>query len=164
MAKHAPSRAHGTRATGIFDESSAISRRAVLGGLAVAPAIALPLAAPAARESPLIQQMAASRAAANAKFWKLHSEVERLERAWDADPDTSAANWNLHGERYGDAVENALMQGVFCPAAVLAKLKLVRFDADSFALPAPVLTAARIIEWDLERCANERLSNRENIC
>ncbi|RQW41375.1 hypothetical protein [Novosphingobium sp. LASN5T] len=184
MATSAPSRPRSSCATGNSHENSTVSRRRFVGGLATSTLAAVPVAALASgrtviagkvetmnmhtrvvadvAEHPLAAQMRASREAANARFWKLHAELEALEAAWEVDTDDSEENWERHAEGVHDATERVLMQGVFCPSAVLAKLNIVHFDPAGYMLPAPVHSAAQVIEWDLERCAKERLlENRE---
>lgn len=139
--------------TGISIE---MSRRSMLGAVAALPAFAVPAGGMAAKH-PLVAEMRASREAANAKFWQFYAEARALEDAWDADPDDSDDNWDRHSAGVHDAYERALMQAVFCPAAVLAKMRITGFNPSDFALPAPVNTADRVIEWDLERCAKESL-------
>lgn len=131
-----------------------VSRRSLLGAVASVPVLALPVVA---AEHPLIAEMRLSRESANAKFWKLHGVARALEDAWDADPDNSDENWDRHSEGVRVAYERALMQAVFCPTAVLAKLRITGFNPEAYALPSPVDRASRVIEWDLERCAKERL-------
>lgn len=129
-------------------------RRSLLGAVASAPALVISAVAAA---HPLTAEMRASRESANAKFWRLHAEARALEDAWDADPDDSDDNWNRHSKGVREAYERALMQAVFCPAAVLVKLRITGFRPEDYALPVPVNRASRVIEWDLERCAKERL-------
>lgn len=131
-----------------------VTRRPLLGVVAAVPVLALPAVA---AEHPIVAEMRASRESANARFWKLYAEARALEDAWDADPDDSDENWNRHSVGVHDAYERAMMQAVFCPAAVLAKLRITGFDPEGYALPAPVNRASRVIEWDLERCAKEKL-------
>lgn len=135
-----------------------ITRRSLLGAIAATPALAVPAVA-AATEHPLVVEMRASRESANARFWQLNAEARALEDAWDADPDDSDENWNRHSQGVHDAYERALMQAVFCPAAVLEKLRITGFAPEAYAMPAPVNRASRVIEWDLERCAKEKLFN-----
>lgn len=144
---------HGIVPTG---NSLEISRRSLLGAVAASPALALPAVAVSA-EHPLVAEMRASRESANAEFWRLYSEARALEEAWDADPDNSDENWDRHSQGVHAAYERALMCAVFCPAAVLAKLKITGFDPAGYALPSPIKTADKVIEWDLERCAKEKL-------
>lgn len=108
-------------------------------------------------EHPLVRRMAASREAANRRFWQLHAELEALEAEWAKIPDGSPEREAFFDEAVDAKFDEVMLQGVSCPSAILAKLKLVQFDAGGFALPAPAHTAARMIEWDLERCANADL-------
>lgn len=151
--------AHSIVPTG---KSFEISRRSMLGAVAVLPLAGAPPAT-LAGESPFLAKMRRSRESANATFWRMHAEARALEDAWDADPDDSDENWERHSEGVRVAYERALMQAVFCPAAVLAKLKVTGFDPAGYALPAPVKTADRIIEWDLQRCAQANWFPNPNV-
>lgn len=143
-------------------KSFEISRRSMLGAVAAFPVMAAPAIA-TAKESPFLESMRRSREAANEKFWKLHAEALALEEAWLSDPDQSQPNFGRHVDNVTRAYDRALLQAVFCPAAVLAKLNIVDFNAREYALPAPVFRASNIIEWDLERCAQERQFHNPNV-
>lgn len=135
----------------------AISRRSLLGATAALPALTFPaIAAPA--EHPLDAQMRASREAANAKFWNLHTQLEALKAEWSACPDDDRANEERLSHLVSAKYDETMMQPVSCALAVLAKLKLTEFDAANAVLPYPAETAAQMIEWDLDRCAKERLA------
>ena len=56
-------------------------------------------------------------------------------------------------ERSVAAINAALLCGVFSAAAVHAKLKLTNWEPEAWDLPGFAENAARMIEWDLERCA-----------
>lgn len=139
--------------TGIFPK---MSRRSLLGAATALPLAAIPVAA-AAAEHPTVKRMAESRAAADAKFWALHAEFQRLEAAWEADPDDSDDNWNGQADKVRAAFDAMMLAGVFSVDAVLAKMRAANFEL-SIALPGPVKTLAQMIEWDLNRCAMQALA------
>lgn len=131
---------------------NSVSRRSVVGAIPALPVLAIP----AAKAHPLADEMRASREAANAKFWQLHAELEALEAEWSACPDDDDEKERRLAELVNAKFDETMMQGVSCPLAVLAKLKLASFDAGGLSLPYPAITAAQMIEWDLGRCAAER--------
>lgn len=133
-----------------------ISRRSLLGATAALPVLTFPASA-APAEHPLDAQMRASRQEANAKFWKLHAQLEALEAEWSACPDEDEANETRLSDLVSAKFDETMMQPVSCALAVLAKLKMTDFDPAGLALPYPAENAAQMIQWDLERCAKERL-------
>lgn len=143
-------------------KSFEISRRSMLGAVAALPAMAAP-AIVIAKETPFLASMRASRDAANAKFWRLHAEYVAFEEAWSAVPDDDTERENQLTEKVQDAAARCLMQPVFCPAAVLAKLKITGFDPVGYRLPGPIKRADQVIEWDLERCAKERQFHNPSV-
>lgn len=142
----------GARAIVPTGKSLEISRRSMLAAVAALSAVTVPAVA-IAEESPFLAHMRESRDAANAKFWKLHDDFRALEAAWECSPDESQEQWEESARAVHDAAVRTLMQPVFCPAAVLAKLKITRFDPAGYSLPYPVNSADQVIEWDLDRCA-----------
>ncbi|WCT76336.1 hypothetical protein [Novosphingobium humi] len=134
----------------------AISRRSLLGATAALPVMAIPAtAAPA--EYLLDAKMRASRQEANVKFWKLHAQLEALEAEWSACPDDDRVSQDRISALVSAKYDEAIMQPVSCPLAVLAKLKLMEFEPGNAVLPYPAETGTQMIEWDLERCAKEKL-------
>lgn len=143
-------------------KSLEISRRSMLGAVAALPAVAIPAVAIAA-ESSFLASMRESREAANAKFWRLHAELEALEAEWSACPDDEDETERRLGGQVQAKFDEAMMQGVFCPLAVLAKLRLAQFDVGGVSLPKPAGTLAQMIEWDLDRCAKAAQSVNPNV-
>ena len=134
-----------------------VSRRSMLRAAAALPALAIPKTV-AATHHPIAKRAADSRASANAKFWVLCAELASLEAAWSACPDDDEVSEQRLSKQIYAKLDEALMQGVFCPRAVLEKLKLVHFDAGGVALPEPAKNLSQMIEWDLERCQEALLA------
>ena len=132
-----------------------ISRRSLLGAAFALSAIAAPATAIAVTNS--------QAEVANAKFWRLNAEREALERQWSAVPEDDD-----EGERRVAALadakfDEAMMQPVDCPLAVLAKLKMTHFGPQDYSLPYPAESAAKMIEADLQRCAARNLAIGRNL-
>lgn len=142
----------GERAIVPTGKSFETSRRSMLGAVAALAVVALPAVA-VASESPLVAQMRASRESANAKFWKLHDEHLALEAEWSACPDEEQEREKALQDLADAKWNEVMLQPVFCPLAVLAKLKMTNFVPGDYCLPYPAENAARMIEWDLDRCA-----------
>lgn len=146
---------HANVPTGILPK---ISRRSILGAAVALPVVALP-AVTVASETTFAAQMRASRESANAKFWQLHEEHLALEAEWSACPDEDQEREDALQAQADAKWNEVMLQPVFCPLAVLTKLKMTNFLPGDYRLPYPAENAARMIEWDLNRCAQPALAN-----
>lgn len=164
MAENALTGGSTTAPTGI---SPSMSRRALISSAAIATA-ATAITTPAlavtgiddpaeARRKAFLAQVAKDQSAANDKFWRLYDEALRIDSEFNArqrqEGEDEDAVSDAFVERSVAAINAALLCGVFSAAAVHAKLKLTDFDPGAWELPGFAENAARMIGWDLERCA-----------